>query len=99
MRSVSSGKRSCCDLSEFESSFQLPLWEFHNIYIYVCNVHIYIYIYPHTLHVPPPEVLGAVVQAADPKGRSYPRYLEEELFIPLGLRSCSIGGIPQAFVV
>ena len=29
MRSVSSGKRSCCDLSEFESSFQLPLWEFH----------------------------------------------------------------------
>ena len=51
------------------------------------------------LYFPPPtaptsnlsQVLAGVVTAADPKSRSYPDYVEEEIFAPLGLENCSIG--------
>lgn len=36
-------------------------------------------------------VLAAVVKAADPKGRIYETYAQEEIFQPLGLGACSIG--------
>lgn len=39
-------------------------------------------------------VLAGVVTAADPRGRSYPDYVEEEIFAPLGLENCSIGFSP-----
>ena len=34
-----------------------------------------------------------MVTAADPKGRSYPDYVEEEIFAPLGLENSSIGRV------
>lgn len=38
-----------------------------------------------------PQVLAGVVTAADPKSRSYPDYVEEEIFAPLSLENSSIG--------
>ena len=37
------------------------------------------------------QVLSGVVTAADPAHRAYEKFVEDEIFTPLGMTSCSIG--------
>lgn len=40
-------------------------------------------------------VMSGVVTAADPEHRAYEKFVEEEIFAPLGMSSCSIGMQPE----
>ncbi|CAE7180852.1 lact-2, partial [Symbiodinium microadriaticum] len=40
-------------------------------------------------------VMSGVVTAADPQHRAYEKFVEEEIFSPLGMSSCSIGMQPE----